>query len=67
MYFIAKDTAFYNNMLKRFTIVQFALSITAIIIGIILLLLSMEFFFMRPIGLLIKDIKRVASGDLSHH
>lgn len=65
MYFIAKDTAFYNNMLKRFTIVQFALNITAIIIGIILLLLSMEFFFMRPIGLLVKDIKRVASGDLS--
>ncbi len=65
MYFIAKDTAFYNNMLKRFTIVQFALNIAAIIIGIFLLLLSMEFFFMRPIGLLVKDIKRVASGDLS--
>ncbi|AEE14199.1 methyl-accepting chemotaxis sensory transducer [Thermodesulfobium narugense DSM 14796] len=65
MYFIAKDTSFYNNMLKRFTIMQFALNITAIIIGIILLLLSMEFFFMRPIGLLVKDIKRVASGDLS--
>ncbi|HEM55813.1 MAG TPA: methyl-accepting chemotaxis protein [Thermodesulfobium narugense] len=65
MYFIAKDTSFYNNMLKRFTIMQSALNILAIVIGIILLLLSMEFFFMRPIGLLVKDIKRVASGDLS--
>jgi len=65
MYFIAKDTSFYNNMLKRFTIMQVVLNIVAIIIGIILLLLSMEFFFMRPIGLLVRDIKRVASGDLS--